>query len=171
MALIDATEMRTHVETGIVDAALTTIIDGADQDIIQRHGAVATEVDDLPSKGVEDIFTTRPISSITSVIETIGTTSTTLATDDYVQRHGQMLHRLDTGTNGRLTWGDRVKVTYVPVDTTDRREVALIALVKLYLAFNGLSSERKGDFQSSALDYNTEREKILRSLNPPGNIF
>ena len=171
MALIDATEMRTHVETGVVDAALTTIIDGADQDIIQRHGAVATEVDDLPTKGVEDIFTSRPILTIPSVAETIGTTTTTLATDDYEQRHGQQLHRLDTGTNGRLTWGDRVKVTYVPIDTTERRKVALIALVKLYLAFNGLSTERKGDFSSQGLDYNTEREKILKSLNAPGSFF
>ena len=171
MALLTSTEVRTHVETGIVDAALQRIMDGAEQDIDQRHGAVATQVDDLPSKGVEDIFTSRPILTITSVAETIGTTTTTLATDDYVERHSHQLHRLDTGTNGRLTWGDRVKITYVPVDTTDRRVVAYIQLINLYIEFNGLSTERKGDFSSQWLDYNIEREKILKSLNAPGSFF
>ena len=168
--LIAATEMRTHVETGVVDAALTTIINGAQQDIDQKYGAVAAQVDDLPSKGVTDIFTTRPILTITSIAETIGTTTTTLSSNDYETKHGQQLHRLDTGDNGRSTWGDRALVTYVPVDTTDRRKVALIQLTTLYINFNGLDSERKGDFSSKGLDYNTEREKILRSLGRPGSF-
>jgi hypothetical protein len=171
MALLTSTEVRTHVETGIVDAALQRIMDGAEQDIDQRYGAVGAQVDDLPSYGVEDIFTTRPILTITSVAETIGDTTTTLATDDYEQKHGQMLHRLGTGTNGRIRWGDSVLVTYAPVDTTDRRIVAYIALIKLYVVVNGLGSERMGDFSSNSLDYNVEREKILRSLGSPGGFF
>ena len=78
MALLTSTEVRTHVETGLVDAALQRIMDAAEEDIDQKFGAVSSQVDDLEGK-LKSVWTTRPISSITSVVETLGTDDTTLA--------------------------------------------------------------------------------------------
>ena len=97
MALLTVTEVRTHVETGLVDAALTRIMNAAEQDIDQRHGAVAAQVDDQPG-GLKSIWTTRPILTITSVVETVGSDDTTLSTDDDVKRHETQLDRLDADT-------------------------------------------------------------------------
>ena len=160
-------EVRNHVETGLVSAALQNIMNEAEQDLDQRHGEYDSQVDDLEG-GLEDIWTTRPISAITSVIETVGTTDTTLATDDYVQRHGTQLERLDTGTNARQRWGDRVKVTYTPVDTKNRRIMVFIRLIKLSIEYSGLDSSKDGDFSSKTLTYDQEREKILSALDRKG---
>ncbi len=169
MALLTLAKVRTHVETGLVDTALQRIMDAAEQDIDQRHGAVASQVDDLPG-GTLNIFTTRPIDSVTSVVETVGDTDTTLASTDYKQRHGTQLERLDTGTTARQTWGDRVLVTYVPTDTTSRRIGAYIKLIKLEIEYSGLDNSKDGDFSSKNLDYATEREKILSGLRQPGSF-
>jgi hypothetical protein len=167
MALLTSTEVRTHVETGLVDAALQRIMDAAEEDIDQKFGAVSSQVDDLEGK-LKSVWTTRPISSITSVVETLGTDDTTLASDDYAQRHGMQLDRLTDGTNGRRLWGDRVKVTYTPTDTTDRRTAVYIRLIKLDVEYKGLASERAGDYNSASFDYTREREKILSGLRNEG---
>lgn len=165
--LLSATEVRTHVETGLTDAALQRVMDAAEQDIDQRHGAVGSQVDDLIG-GLKNIWTTRPISAISEVVETVGTTDTTLAADDYKKRHDTQLERLNSGTNARLTWGHRVKVTYVPTDTTDRRIDVFLRLIKLSLEYSGLDNSKDGDFSSKTLNYATEREKILSALDRKG---
>jgi hypothetical protein len=101
-------------------------------------------------------------------VETVIATDTTLVSTDYELRHEKQIDRLDTGSNPRNRWGGRVLITYVPVDTTSRRIGAYIRLIKLDIEYSGLDSSREGDYNSKALDYYTEREKILSALRPPG---
>ena len=165
MALLTIPEVRQNVETGLENDALQRVMDAAEEDITQRHGAVASQVDYLEG-GLKSLWTTRPILSITSVVESVGTTDTTLATDDYIQRHDTQIDRLDTGTNSRQRWGDAVKITYVPIDTTNRRIMAYIKLIKLEVEYSGLDNSKEGDYSSKGLDYQMERNKILSTLTP-----
>ncbi len=170
MALLTLPQVRENVETGLVDTALQRIMNSAEQDIDQRFGAVALQVDSLIGGG-KAIWLTRPILTITSIVETVGDTNTTLSADDYDTRHNKQLDRLTTGTNGRSLWGDKAKVTYVPVDTTERRIAVYLRLIKLEIQFSGLDSERTGDFSSKSLDYSSEREKILSGLREAGEFI
>lgn len=167
MGLMTLVEMRQNVETGLGDDALQRIIDGAEQEIDQQLGAAVSQVDDMEGL-VYSIYTTRPVASITTIVETVGTTDTTLASSDYRLRHNSQIDRLNTGANSRNKWGDRVKVTYIPVDDTAKRRLALIKLVELSVKYNGLSSESAGDYSASSLDYEGEREKILNGLRRKG---
>ncbi len=170
MTLMSLPEVRQNIETGLLDAALQRIMDAVEQDIDQRHGAVDSQVDDLEG-GLKSIWTTRPILTITSIVETVIETDTTLAADDYETRHNRQLDRLDSGTNARTRWGDRVKITYVPIDTTARRITVYLKLILLDIMYSGLDNSREGDFASSGLDYYTERGKILSGLSEPGNFI
>ena len=165
--LMEVDVVRTHVETGITDNALQRVLDASEQDIDQRHGALASQVDDLIG-GLKSVWTTRPNGSIDTVVETIGTTDTALSSNDYVQRHDTQLDRLNTGDNGRQRWGDRVKITYTPTDDVDRRRDVLVRLIKLSLEYTGHDSAKDGDFTSKPLSYSTEREKILSALESKG---
>ncbi len=160
-------EVRNHVETGLVDDALERIMDSVEEDIDQEFGAVASQVDDLEGK-TKSIFMTRPIGSITSIMETVGTTDITLATNDYKRRHNSQIDRLNTGTNSRNKWGDRVLVTYVPVDDTKRRQMVYIRLIELALKYNALKGENSGDYSSTSAEYEKERLGILRGLRRGG---
>lgn len=167
MALLTVVQVRQNVESGLHDDALQRVMDAAEQDIDQKFGALATQVDDMPG-GLKSFWTTRPIGTITSVIETIGTTDTTLDTNDYIKRHTTQLDRLNTGTNARFLWGSRVKVTYVPVSDESRRIDVYLRLIKLDLEYSGLDSSKDGDFSSKTLNYSSERERILSALERKG---
>ena len=167
MTLMAISQVREHVETGLVDDALERFMDSVEEDIDQEFGAVASQVDDLEGK-TKLLFTTRPISSITSIVETVGTTDTTLATNDYKKRHNSQIDRLNTGTNSRTKWGDRVLVTYVPVDDTKRRQMVYIRLIELAVKYNALKGENAGDYSSQSAEYEKERLGILRGLRRGG---
>lgn len=170
MPLMSLPEVRQNIETGLLDEALQRIMDAAEQDIDNRYGAVGSQVDDLEGGG-KSIWTTRPISSITTIVETVLDDKTTLATDDYTIRHDIQLDRENDGTNGRMLWGHRVKITYVPVDTTARRRGVYLRLITLAIQYSGLDSSRQGDFSSKGLDYSTERDKILSGIGNEGLII
>lgn len=167
MALLTLLQVRENIETGLSDTALQRIMDAVEEDIDQRHGDVASEVDDLET-GFEKLWTTRPIGTITTVVETVGTVDTTLSANDYIRRHQTQLDRLNTGDNPRERWGVRVKITYVPVDTTKRRITTYLKMILLDIVYSGLDSSREGDFNSKSVNYDTEREKLLSALDRPG---
>lgn len=167
MSLLTLAQVRENIETGLGDDALQRIMNAVEEDIDQRHGAVDAQTDDLEA-GDKKLWTTRPILTITTVTETVGTTDTELSANDYVKRHETQLNRLNTGDNGRERWGVRVKITYVPVDTTNRRITAYLKMILLDIVYSGLDSSREGDFNSKSLGYAPEREKLLSSLDRPG---
>ncbi len=169
MALLMLSQVRENIETGLSDAALQRIMDSVEDDIDQAHGEVNTAEDDLVG-GEKSIWVLRPILTVTTVTETVGTVDTVLASDDYVQRYDRQIDRLDTGTNARERWGCRVKIAYAPVDTTNRRIMVYLKIILLEIVYSGLDSSREGDFNSKALDYASERIKILNSLSRPAGF-
>lgn len=172
MALLTVTQIREHVETDLGNDALQRIIDSEDGEITRRFGAATTQTETL--KGGESyVFLSRLVSSITSVTEEVNETTTTLAVDDYDLWWNQAIERDSDGTNGRSTWGDKVTVVYVPQTTTPQRTLLLIQLVQLAVQYRGVQSASigSGDYSATYHDYQRERERLFRKLEPRGGVF
>ena len=165
MAWLTTTQVATHISHDLSSEAITRLLDDAEEDIIARFGAHATQVDYLIG-GAKLLFPTRPISSVTSIVETSGTTDTTLAASDYaIKGGGWQLKRLNTGTNAQNAWAPEVTVTYVPTDDLDRRNRVGLDLIRLALQFTGLQGLSDGDHSEQSAKYQREREGILGGLN------
>lgn len=170
MALLDRVKER--IETDIGDAELQRLVDEALQAIVDRWGAHADAASPVTERFEGDglwLFPTRPVddNQTVTVTETSGDTETALAADDFeVWDRGRSLRRLSGGTNSRSRWAPSVEVTYTPRQDGNRRQEAVIKLVRLGIQYRGLERESIGDTTDDHLDYNQERERILTSLAP-----
>lgn len=167
MSLITVAEVRNHVETDLVDAALQQLIDDAELEIDIRIGAVSAQIDEIENDEPLSalIFPTRKILSITSILEEIGDDITTLASNDFrLRQGGNAIERLSTGTNARSAWGEIMTVTYVPIDDTASRKRVTIDLLKLAVNYNALDSERIGDYSATSKKYEDERSALINRL-------
>lgn len=168
MAILTTTQVRTHVDTDLSDAALSRFLDDSESKIVEVYGAAATHTETHDGE-TRSLFLSRPISSITTVVETISDASTTLASDDHRIIGSRELRRLQAGTNGRSRWGDDVVITYVPVSDSNQRTRVQIDLVKLALAYNAVKGQMSfggGVGVQALMDYEKERNALLGSLNP-----
>ena len=154
-----------HFETDLSDAAIQRLIDDANEEITRRYGdnTSVTEQHILETPngfgglnalhvGRRHIFTKQRISSVTSVKEGVTFASadlTTLVADtDYrVIKNGWILERIGTD------FLQRVEIVYVPVTDVSRRDRVTIDLVKLAIQYQGLKSEKVGDYSASHPDY------------------
>lgn len=170
MSDLTVAEFQEHFETDLVSDALQRFIDDAEADIVRRFGSASAQIDDLPG-GHGMLFLRKRASSITTLIETVGATATTLAADDYrIRKSGWALERRSDGTNGRTSWGD-VVVTYVPVSESAQIARVTIDLVKLAIQNDALTQSRDGDHFEIAKSYQSERSNILSSLNAGVRVF
>jgi hypothetical protein len=170
--LITPAQLRDHVETDLVDAALQRIIDDADAAIIRRFGDHTANIVETRTGGGRLIFLDRPALSISSISEHLGMPfeedTTVLAVDDYrLWYGGHAIERLASGTNARTTWGDRVVVTYAPIQEIARRTRVEIDLCKLAIQHDATRQTTAGDYsQTNPNDYQAARERILDELAP-----
>ena len=96
---------------------------------------------------------------------------TTLAADDYELRSsGNVVRRLDDGTNPASYWRNRVYVTYLPQSDLALRAIAQLELVRLEIAFNPLLvSQTIGSWTETyqqGKSYPEQRADILAALSP-----
>lgn len=176
MALLTVTEARQFVAfpSGTeADAALQLLLNATEADILGAVGATASGAE-LIEGGWDAIIVSRPIASVTAVVDDVDGSAVTLASDDYrFTVGGYVMHRLSSGTHPGGRWGPLVSVTYTGVDTTAQRKQVQVALVRLALGYNpGLLSTRVGDWQetyqatNSVSGYVTERAALLSTLTP-----
>ena len=168
MAILSVAEARAHVDTDLDDASLGRYLDDSESKIVELYGAAATHTETHDGE-TRSLFLSRPITSITTVVETISDISTTLASDDYRVIGSRELRRLQAGTNGRRRWGDDVAITYVPVSDANQRTRVQVDLVKLAIAYNAVKGQMSfggGVGVQSLMDYEKERNALLGSLNP-----
>lgn len=167
--------LRLRVTSSLGDVALQGLLDAAYEAIDNHLGASGPVQELIMASGSGPLLMlSRRALSITAVVEH----ETTLAADDYELRSsGQMLVRLNTGTNPRRSWrAARIDVTYSYVDDAERDRVAT-ELVKLDLNYKpGLVSEQIGDWQeqfarNDLFNYDTERDAILATLGSPVMIL
>lgn len=178
MAILTVDELREFVTSELSDDALQILLDATEEEIVRRAGPPGPRTETFELSG-RLIALSRPAESITSVTQLVGSTSTTLAVDDYFARpDGYVLERVRTGTNPYSQWRGRTTVVYTPVDDTATREAVQVALIQATIDDHpGLEWERIGEweqrFGTSSKDWNssTEREAILRRLDPePGML-
>ena len=175
-ALITVTQLREHVETDLVDAALQRVIDDADAAIVERYGAHTGNVVETRAGGGRLIFLERPVTAVVSIAEYNGMpfdeTLTNLVADDYrLWYGGRAIERLASGTNARTAWGDRVVITTTPAAETARRTRVEIDLCRVALTYAGVvKNESAGDYESGGsvapASYQAEREALLDELAP-----
>lgn len=172
MTLLTVDELKEHVTTSLVDAALQRLLDDAEAAITAFAGDVASATE-IVNGGAARISVSRPIDAVTAVVERDGSYSpVTLATDDWEQVGRFELARLRFGTNSSSHWRRPVRVTYTPVDDTATRKIVQLELVKLEIAYNpALASETVGAWtqtfaSSSGINktYGERRGDILARL-------
>ena len=168
--LVTTDQVRDHLGSNspITDELLTRLIEEADAEVVSRYGphSIDGPLTDVLRGGSVRLFPRQAIEGITSVIETVWDTVTRLSPDDYRTWYGgRMLERLSNGSHPRADWGERVELTYTPVDTDPQRRMAIIRLVQLGLQYSGLKSESVGPYGAQSLDYAKEREAILKQLS------
>ena len=171
-ALLTVDQLREHIDTDVTDAGLQRLLDEADFDIVKRYGAHTGTVIEYFTCGAGDscLYTTRPIGSVSQIIETDrginGDVETTLSANDYLNDGVRQLRRISGGANSASYWAPRVKVTYTPSGDSARRLVVTIDLVRLACRYDAAASTSLGDVSISHVDYALERERILARLQP-----
>lgn len=179
MAILTVAQLRTHIAypTGTdADAALQRLLNAAEEAILEAIGA-AGALTELHTGGYLHLILSRPITTMTTVIEDVDGESLTLASDDYrFTVGGFVLERLSTGTNPRSTWLGRVSTLYTPVADTSTRELVQIELCRIFINHHpGLTSQTIGDWSetfasNSVWNYAMERDAILAQLAPPSGM-
>lgn len=168
MTLLTTTDLADWVETDLSATVLQIYLDDAEAEIIKRFGAHG----ESGSKITEDlvgnehfIFPSRPVSTVSTVVEREDDVETTLDATDYRSvSGGHMLERLDDGTNQADDWAPEVRITYTPVSELATRKRVQADLVRLALEYRGLRSESAGDHSQTYLNYQEERNNILAAL-------
>ena len=167
--LLTKEEVQQHLGSNVAaDEYLQRLIDDADQAVVSRYGPHRIEgpLTDVLRGGSVRLFPSQAVEGITSVTETVWDTATVLSPDDYRTWYGgRMLERLSNGSHPRSCWGERVELTYTPVDTDPQRRMAIIRLVQLGIQYSGLQSESVGPYSAQSLDYAKEREAILKQIS------
>lgn len=174
--ILTVDQFREFVRTPLSDAAIQTVLDATEEDILKFAGSPG-DVTELIDGGYRRLTLNRPATAITSIVETIGltlTTTITLDSSDYrVRAYGYVLERIGTGTHPRWYWGRIVTVTYSYAADASVREMVQVDLVKLELAFSaGVAAETVGSWSESYRTSTAEgsqedmRQEILSRLNP-----
>lgn len=184
---MNRTIIREHVETDLGDDAIERLIRDAFNAISTRHAVGYVET--VASGAVQASFdwneTAFAIIEATGELLMLPQTSRLLSTDitisewvtddedfsaldadDWQQWSARQIRRNFNGTNVPTGngWASPVKVEYgVNAIAADR---IVIDLVRLAIQHNALSSERAGDYSSSSVEYQRERERILNELVP-----
>jgi hypothetical protein len=176
VSLLDTADARALITTALTDVDLETVIDREEAEMIRLFGphgdGTITTVETVEGKRRRDLLLSRPIASVTSVVEylMIGDPAQTLTTAGYFVWPGQgRLTRLPTGT----CWGAYAIVTYAPANDQALRQSVLIDLLRLTLTRRAASSwmeERhadtvgKTDSVTMARSWDQERHAILQRL-------
>lgn len=161
-----AAEVRENLPAcELSDQGLQRIIDDIESEIEYRYGDNTSKIETYDTNRVERyVYPARRVASITSVVERWGTTDYTLSADDYELVNNIRIDRIPGGTNSWNYFGDQVTITYVPESDKARREMVIVDLVKLSLAYNGVDSEKFGDYSMSQSEYQGKREDLLSRL-------
>ncbi|MDD5302026.1 MAG: hypothetical protein PHS14_02870 [Elusimicrobia bacterium] len=169
--ILTVDEVREHIETDLGDDPLTRLIEAADQEIIDRLGALASHTEVLNGDGLPVLPLARRASAISSATEKILDTDYALSADDYeLLGDGYALRRKQGTSCPALSWRGSVTVVYVPIGGAAgelaARKKLLVDLVRLDVAYDAKKSDSLGDSSRESLDHGKERDSLFsRVLN------
>lgn len=173
--LVTVAQLREHVKTSLVDAALQRFLDAADQAVVARLGPLGNVTDVRFLRGERIILLGRVPGAVGSITELYddNATSVVLAAGDYVL-DGSTFRRLDTGPNPPDYWAHRTTFVYTPGDDTARRVIAIIRLCALDITENDSAGVVSRTVGQHKVDYGSqqarreEREAIWSELEAAG---
>lgn len=172
---LSLSDIREHVETGLVDDALARLLVDATEEVEARFGTDAN-VTEILAPGGSTIILKRRASAIVSVdlLDSSGASYQTLGASEYRLRSGRILDRMSGGTTG-YDWvreydapgygSTEVKVVYTPVSEAALRNRVIIDLVRLGVKYEALANEKIGDYSMTSADYLKERERLLQAVS------
>jgi len=163
--ILTVDELRAQVSSSLSDDALRDILDATEAEILARAPLSRTEY--LPG-GYAKLVLAYDAGVVSSVVEWWDSSPLTLAATDYLVT-GQILVRLDTGTNPSTWWQGPVKVTYAPAEQLAVRKQAQVILVRRDLSVAaGVTSERIGDYSVGygAASYAEQTAQAFALLGP-----
>jgi len=163
MSLVTVELARDLINTSLTDDELQVVIDRVETQVTARAGSPQTDgyattiVKTMRGEG-ENLFMPTEIYDVVSIVED----DVTLDASDYQTWAGGVLQRLPLGSN----WGDRMVVTYRPVDDRSVRRQVVIDLVRLVLERTAMESESVGGEYSFTAPPNWDRafNKAMRRL-------
>jgi hypothetical protein len=171
--MIDLAGLRIQVETDLPDASLQLVLSAVDEELTSKYGAATSATEVIFGEYRRYLFLCRLALTLTSATERESDGTTTvldvsgLSTADVRMTNGRMLERLVTGTHPRDSWAPETTVVYAPNDV-NRRDLAIVQLVKLELEYNGKRSESVGDYSMSSAGYAEEKARIIGGLRQWG---
>lgn len=182
--ILDRVKERT--ETDLSDTELQLMIDEINQEIINRFGPHPDPANPITvwKEGNRELIvldkpmdTTQPIT-ITEFYDWWGIggeSSFTLDASDYRiwEPWHTTIQRWWGGTAffPRRLWGDRVQITYTPIDDGNQREEVIIKIVALGIEYDAFLDTKVGDYGTTKNNYQDEREKLLQSLAPRRGLY
>lgn len=164
MSLVTVAQVREHVPTDLVDAALQRVIDAVEELLDDRVGALNSETEAFLGETSTTLYLRRPALSLTTVTTYASGVPTVLATTDYELRDGRTVVLASASI-------EKVVVTYVPKAGVMQRILATIDLVRLSVQETGLSSASDGDHSETRLDIAKERRRIIETLRSSHRMF
>lgn len=171
MTLLTPVEVAAIVPTSLDASVLQGVIDREESEMIRRFGAHAdgvTEVSETMELSGADVFTSRPIASLSSiaVVAYIGASPSTLAASQYY-----LVPPLNQIRIVPFLTQSFVTITYVPRDDRTLRAHVLLDLVRLALEqFSAAGGEVSGfgfsvkASSASAADRAAQREYLYSRL-------
>ncbi|RPJ38663.1 MAG: hypothetical protein EHM35_04015 [Planctomycetaceae bacterium] len=161
-SLVSPADAKALISTSLSDANLQLVIDRVEAQIIEKIGA--PQVDGMTTTLAKTmrgegsyLFMPTEIHEIVSIVEDM----VTLDADQYQIWAGGVIERLPSGS-----WGDRIVVTYKPVDDRLKRKQVIIDLVRLVLERTALRQESVGGEYSytAPSDWDAEFRKAMKRL-------
>ncbi len=167
MPTLTIAQIRNQVQTDILDTALQRIVDAEEKRIEKAAGKETAVTEYKFAGGLVEFFTQRPILVITSIKErrTKASTQVTLAADDYRIFGDRLIRRLTTGTNGFDFWGAEVEILYNPTENLDRRNQALVELVRISVEEKAIKADKDGDVTTTYRNPARARKELLDGLS------
>lgn len=171
-------QVRELVETGLSDTALQILLDDAQQTVDNLAGTVGQQVLLFDGHGLATLGLMRPAGAVVQVRERPNDQVDWIVTDplNYLLENGGRTLRKVYATgqwwgdgwqawNGNgIWWSRRTEVTYLPISDVAVRRRVIIDLVRLGTQYSGLSQEKIGQYMAFPLEYQMERERLLRQL-------
>ena len=154
-SLVSPTDVKALINTALSDVDLQKVIDRVEAQVTARIGApqndaLETQVARTVRGEGCNLFLPTEINSVVTIVED----DVELTEDEYRVWSAGVIERLPINAS----WGDRVVVTYKPMDDRLKRTEVIIDLVRLVIEHTAMKSESVAGEYSYTAPENWEAE-------------
>ena len=162
-SLVSPTDVKALINTAMSDIDLQKVIDRVEAQVTARIGAPQTDgLETQVARTVRgegcNLFLPTEINSVVSIVED----DIELTAEEYRVWSAGVIERIPINAS----WGDRIVVTYKPVDDRPKRTEVIIDLVRLVIEHTAMKSESvAGEYSYTAPDnWEAEFRRAMKRL-------